>query len=402
MKFFTLIAAAMLTSVSASAAGSVNIPTNASNPFDLNTATIENNSSFSPNVKDNGDFLNLDYFGEGDVAVFAINNTLESAYKITFETATPQDISNADFELLDANNTSIYKHNAPIERTGESGGDWGNYVVNATLPETPVMATGHYTLRITMHEGSLWQTFTANIRNIAFTAVEGGGEQPGTGEVTDVQTVIMSWTDADATHVAYEGDTEHEDVEDANNHLAWPNGFNLQLVRNDKGYSSAQDIMVNGESQLTMKLSNGAGNLLIAPEGYVITNLTLYDYINYDRVKKGGEGRACYWQQVGDNTYTEETGTILGDYIDKEDFKENPDKVSFTIPNLKSVLFKNIGEQLCFVMEVTYGKVTESGIENVIARPVLEDGVMYNLQGIRVDESYRGIVIMNGKKYLKR
>lgn len=53
-------------------------------------------------------------------------------------------------------------------------------------------------------------------------------------------------------------------------------------------------------------------------------------------------------------------------------------------------------------MEVTYGKVTESGIENVIARPVLEDGVMYNLQGIRVDESYRGIVIMNGKKYLKR
>lgn len=119
-------------------------------------------------------------------------------------------------------------------------------------------------------------------------------------------------------------------------------------------------------------------------------------------MKKGGEGRACYWQQVGDNTYTEETGTILGDYIDKEDFKENPDKVSFTIPNLKSVLFKNIGEQLCFVMEVTYGKVTESGIENVIARPVLEDGVMYNLQGIRVDESYRGIVIMNGKKYLKR
>ncbi|WP_300116770.1 hypothetical protein, partial [Duncaniella sp.] len=164
-----------MTTFSVSAAGSVNIPTNAENPFDLKAATIENNSSFSPNVKDNGDFSNLDYFGEGDVAVFAINNTLTASYTITFETATPQELSNADFEILNADGTSIYKQNALIEKTGESGGDWGNYVVNSTLPATPVMEKGQYTLKITMHQGITWETYTANIRNIAFTANESTG-----------------------------------------------------------------------------------------------------------------------------------------------------------------------------------------------------------------------------------
>jgi hypothetical protein len=29
-------------------------------------------------------------------------------------------------------------------------------------------------------------------------------------------------------------------------------------------------------------------------------------------------------------------------------------------------------------------------------------GIMYNLSGQRVDENYKGIVIQNGKKYLKK
>lgn len=394
MRISTLSAAvcAMLTSFTVSAAGSVNIPTSAENPFDLKTATIENNSPFSPNVKDNGDFLNLDYFGEGDVAVFALNNTEKASYKITFETATPQDISNADFEILDAAGASIYKQNALIEQTGEEGGDWGNYVVNSTLPATPVMDAGQYTLRVTMHQGTRWENFTANIRNIAFTAVEGGS-----GDETEKSSVILSWADVTESHVAYEGDT-HEDNPDVNNNLKWANGFSLQLVRNDKGYSAAKEISVNGEMQKTIKLSNGAANILTAPEGYVITNLTLHSYIN-----KASGSRTSYWKQLGENTYTEENATILSANNDKEDYTTNPDKVSVSLPNVKSVEFTNTGEQLCFVMEVTYVKSETSAIEKVeIARPVVEDGIMYNLQGVRVDENYRGIVIMNGKKFIKR
>ncbi|MDO4801365.1 MAG: hypothetical protein Q4A15_04295, partial [Prevotellaceae bacterium] len=31
-----------------------------------------------------------------------------------------------------------------------------------------------------------------------------------------------------------------------------------------------------------------------------------------------------------------------------------------------------------------------------------ENGVIYNLNGMRVDSNYKGIVIINGKKYLKK
>lgn len=247
-----------------------------------------------------------------------------------------------------------------------------------------------------------------------FAAVLATAMSVSAGEVTEIQTAVMGWNESTPSHVNFaESDTEGE----SDNHLDWANGFALQLGRNDKAYASAKDITVNGENIKTIKLSNGAANYITAPEGYVITNLTLYSYINFDRVAKGKEGRVCYWAQIGDKNFTKEepnadgTGvtvvpaddaTILKDYSDIEGYQENPDKVSVAINNQKTVMFKNTGEQLCFVMEVTFGKgEPESGINDIIANPVVEDGVMYNLQGIRVDESYRGIVIMNGKKYQK-
>lgn len=40
-----------------------------------------------------------------------------------------------------------------------------------------------------------------------------------------------------------------------------------------------------------------------------------------------------------------------------------------------------------------------SGIQKVV-KPVVENGIRYNLAGQRVDENYKGLVIMNGKKYV--
>lgn len=40
-----------------------------------------------------------------------------------------------------------------------------------------------------------------------------------------------------------------------------------------------------------------------------------------------------------------------------------------------------------------------SGIQNVV-KPVVENGIRYNLAGQRVDENYKGVVIMNGKKFV--
>ncbi len=49
-----------------------------------------------------------------------------------------------------------------------------------------------------------------------------------------------------------------------------------------------------------------------------------------------------------------------------------------------------------YAIYVTYGS---SGIQNVI-KPAIENGIRYNLAGQRVDENYKGVVIMNGKKYV--
>jgi len=42
-----------------------------------------------------------------------------------------------------------------------------------------------------------------------------------------------------------------------------------------------------------------------------------------------------------------------------------------------------------------------TAIEDIIDAPVVKDGVMYNMQGVRVDNpSQKGIYIQNGKKYV--
>ena len=46
--------------------------------------------------------------------------------------------------------------------------------------------------------------------------------------------------------------------------------------------------------------------------------------------------------------------------------------------------------------------IDPTGIETPVTFSTAADGYMYNLQGQRVDSSYRGIVIQNGKKFLKK
>ena len=44
---------------------------------------------------------------------------------------------------------------------------------------------------------------------------------------------------------------------------------------------------------------------------------------------------------------------------------------------------------------------TSTGINGVYTSTKLNDGKMYNLAGQRVGDDYKGIVIVNGKKYIK-
>ena len=54
-----------------------------------------------------------------------------------------------------------------------------------------------------------------------------------------------------------------------------------------------------------------------------------------------------------------------------------------------------------FVYEfvINQGEVVNTGVENVVA-PLFDDKI-YNLLGVEVDETYKGVVIKNGKKYIQ-
>ncbi|MBQ1797221.1 MAG: hypothetical protein IIZ88_05635, partial [Prevotella sp.] len=64
--------------------------------------------------------------------------------------------------------------------------------------------------------------------------------------------------------------------------------------------------------------------------------------------------------------------------------------------------FKNSGEQLCFLMKVTYDDGT-TGIVSVNKDngAVQQSGAYYNLLGQPVAPNTRGLIINNGKKIMQ-
>ena len=66
---------------------------------------------------------------------------------------------------------------------------------------------------------------------------------------------------------------------------------------------------------------------------------------------------------------------------------------------MNAVTFTNTGEQLCYVLVVD-AMDAASGIEGINADNNHKKGVMYNLSGQKVNSTYKGIVIMNGKKFI--
>jgi hypothetical protein len=146
----------------------------------------------------------------------------------------------------------------------------------------------------------------------------------------------------------------------------------------------------------------------------------------------GGDGKPCTylnWQAIGDVNFTEEW----------QDFE-----TTFTIPagddGMRSIVF-NMAEikEACdyyikdvqwYIYDATlaeagqtmenlinadntdnfYVKVgggsplpygTETGISNVTAKSANSSAVIYNLAGQRVDNGFKGIVVKDGKKFVK-
>ena len=189
-----------------------------------------------------------------------------------------------------------------------------------------------------------------------------------------------------------------EDGMESANSVTFTDGATATITGNSsKSISNGRDITIDGKAYTSLKVSNGAENTFVAPAGKTPVQVTFYSYVN----KAEEEASATnIWAAVGGTTYTAETTTVLKSFLDGA----NPDVVTFPLAgNSSTFTYKNSGTQLCYVMKVAYGSVTggSTGIANItVAAP--QTTATYNLQGQRVPDNYRGIVIRNGKKFFNR
>lgn len=145
--------------------------------LDGSKATFEKNCSWgsSPSCDESNCF---NWVGDGDVISFPITNTKTSAYAISFDTATPCEPVTIDFLITDANGTTVYGQTANVVCTGVDGGDWAFKPEghNTSLPNTDVLPAGNYTLKLTFHQGTNYENFTTNVKDITFTEAGGSGD----------------------------------------------------------------------------------------------------------------------------------------------------------------------------------------------------------------------------------
>lgn len=184
------------------------------------------------------------------------------------------------------------------------------------------------------------------------------------------------------------------DGAEAANEQLFPDGSKIAITGNtSKTIGAGKDITIDGKKYKTMKVSNGAQNTLTLPEGQVTKKLTFYSYVN----KAEQTDRAAYWKEVGGIAY--DVISSGGELMCFLDF-ENPDVRTYTLDSpMNAVTFTNTGEQLCYVLVVD-AMDAASGIEGINADNNHKKGVMYNLSGQKVNSTYKGIVIMNGKKFI--
>lgn len=243
--------------------------------LDGTKAVITKNCSWgsTPSCDDNNCF---NWVGDGDVITFAITNTKTSAYAISFETATPCEPVTIDFLITDANGQTVYGQTANVVCTGENGGDWAFKPEghNTSLPNTDVLSAGNYTLKLTFHQGTNYENFTTNLKDITFEAV---GSSTGSGNFVFLH-------------------GENFDKENSNNDLYQftdAQGFTLTMNNRDINKTPCNWTDSNGNAYtdgINFK-NNDAGTINI-PEGFKVTKLEIGGCSQSDA------GNLCYLYTV--------------------------------------------------------------------------------------------------------
>lgn len=183
----------------------------------------------------------------------------------------------------------------------------------------------------------------------------------------------------------------------AANKLTFADGSTVQITGNlEKTIGSAKKITIDGNEYTTLKISNGAENTFTLPAGKKAKGVTFYSYVN--KATAEAADRENYWADVNGTAYDAAAKGTMKDFTDSEDYLLHPDVYTFELAGVNSFTFKNAGYQPCIVIRVALDD--PSNITTV--KTAVIDGTRYNLAGQKVDESYKGIVIMNGKKMIQK
>jgi len=126
-------------------------------------------------------------------------------------------------------------------------------------------------------------------------------------------------------------------------------GYSLVLSGNsNKAWGkdgSGFKISAGGSERTGIKVSNGAQNTLVLPEGVIATKVTFYSYVN-----EATSTTICGWKEINGETVNY-NDIPMGAYSDVESRFSNPDVRVFPLDNVTgSFTFTNGGRQLCFIV----------------------------------------------------
>ncbi|MBQ4525811.1 MAG: hypothetical protein IJA00_07060, partial [Bacteroidaceae bacterium] len=149
------------------------IPTTDSNPFDLEEMTLlydtsKNQASAKGEKEPAYREGHLDYMANGDYAEYKVTNTENTAYRISFNTATPLENVTLTFTLYDEAGTQVWSGTSQALEKNSNSSDWSTQIPGQIL--TNYLQEGSYKLRITFNKAG--STTTANLYSVSFTPIE--------------------------------------------------------------------------------------------------------------------------------------------------------------------------------------------------------------------------------------
>lgn len=232
------------------------------------------------------------------------------------------------------------------------------------------------------------------------------GEDP---EPIEAETILLgfgngSTVDADAPY----NDLYTGKSTSSNSGIEWPNlGVTMYLVRDDKKYSGGNSCNNAGDLGKPIKLSNGAPNLIILPDGFAVDKVEFLGYCN-NGDKSWIANISAENNGTLETVYSHDGSTSYVNTVAQDNWKLMTPEVDMPCitcdlskPVTGKLWFKNGGSQPAFYIKLY--KADQSGIEDIVIDPAQPEGngKIYNLMGIEVKgELAPGIYIRDGKKFL--